>query len=130
DWRRLIRRAGPGRTDVPSELPRPIVTGRHERVHLAALVYRHLCDDVSGGAESIDSEVCAASGHSIRSISDQARAERRRRMLVVVGRRKRKAEPGISDNLFCIAAVDLIAGVACAPTEILPPAPTELALPT
>jgi hypothetical protein len=80
---------------------------------------------MSGSAEPVDTEPGARPGHSKRTISNQACAQKRRRLVVVIAGRQAKAEPGVCDGVLGIPAVDLVPGEPSLTTQILPPHSTE-----
>jgi hypothetical protein len=66
-------------------------------------VHGDLGDDVRGGSEAIDPDSFALTCHPIRAVSDQAGAEQRRGMRIVVAVRQWKAEPGVSDGVLGVS---------------------------
>jgi len=71
------------------------------------------------GAEPVEAEPRRLAGHAIRAIADQSRTQQRRGVYVVVRVRHREAEAGVGDGELGVAAVDLIAGIARLPAEVL-----------
>ena len=63
---------------------RLLVARAREGEHAPPLVERHLGDDVRRGAEAVDAEPLGVAGQPQRAVADQAGAQERRRLDVVV----------------------------------------------
>ncbi len=72
---------------------------------------------------------CASPAHPQRAIADQAGAEQRRHLLVVIAARQREAVALVCDGVLGIAAVDVAAGEAGVRAQVLAPAAAVLAHP-
>ena len=81
-----------------------------ECINRAALPASHLCDDMSGRTETINSEMLAVPGHDQRTPADQARAKQRGERDVVARLPERKAIAGISDEVRGKTAIARVAG--------------------
>jgi hypothetical protein len=110
--RHLVRTAGPHGTEAAGEILRRRVARSGEGENPAALVARHLRQDVRRRAETVDAERFAVARQPQCAVADQASAEQRRRLDIAEGLRDREAIALIGDGQLCIAAVDLIAGEA------------------
>src|SRR5205085_5173972 len=78
--------------------------------------------DVRRGAEAVQAEPLRVARGAQRAVADQAGAEERRRLLVGVALRDRKAEALVGDGVLRVAAVEVVAGEARGVAEVLAPA--------
>src|SRR5438067_6918691 len=63
-----------------------------------------------GGAESVQPEARAVASHSVRAKPDESRARKRRRFGIAVALGQLERESSISDGVFGVPAVDVVAG--------------------
>jgi hypothetical protein len=119
--RRLARAAGPrGAERACERLPGRIALAR-ERIHLLAARDRHLADDVRGGAEAVQPEPvrCRGARQPPRPKADQARAQQRRGVGIVVAVGQGEAETLVGGAVLGESAVAVIAGERRLVTEVL-----------
>ena len=88
---------------------------------LPSLVLRDLGDDVRGGAEAVQSEPLGVARHPQRAVADQARAEQRRGLEILVALGNGEAEPLVRDDALGVAAVQLVPGEAGPVAQVLAP---------
>jgi hypothetical protein len=82
-------------------------------------VYRHLADDVRRRAEAVDPEPLGIAGQAKRPVPDQARAQERRRLEILVPVGQREAEALVGHRHLGVAAVDVVARESGAVAEVL-----------
>ena len=80
---------------------------------------RHLRHDVCSRTKAVDPEALRVARHAQGAVADQPGAHQRRRLDIAIAPIDRKAVALVGDGQFGIAAVDLIAGEACAVAQIL-----------
>ncbi len=80
-----IGAAGPGRTDAPREILPGDIARAGEGKNLAPLLARDLADDVSSGAETINTQPFRVARLHQAAIADQSGAEQRRGVGIGVG---------------------------------------------
>ena len=97
------------------------VAGSGDREDAPSLVARHLGNDVSRRAEAVQAKAHAVTRGVERAISDQSRAQQRRRIDVAVRAVDGKAESRVGDRVLGVSAVDVIAGESRAVAQILAP---------
>ena len=114
-----VESAGPFGAETTREILRHPVARPGECENPAALVAGDLRDDMSGGAETVDSDGAGVAGHAQRAIADQPGAHQRRRLDIAVDRVDRKAIALVGDGQLGITAIDLIPGEPGAVAQIL-----------
>src|SRR6185295_9103743 len=119
--------AGPDGAELECEALRRVVAAAREREHLPPLSARHLREQMRGGAEAVEAEIPAVARGFVRAIADQARAEQRCGVSVVVAVGNSEAVARVRDRVLRVAAVECATGEAGALAEILEP---ELAVAT
>ena len=90
-----------------------------EGVNLASLMVRHLRDDVSRSAESVNAQPFCIAGFDQRAIANQTGAEQRRSAGVGIKLRQRETETLVRQHEFRVAPVQRIAGEAGLLTKVL-----------
>ncbi len=103
-----------------------LVARTGEREDLAPLMHRHLGEQVSCGAEAVETEPQPAAGETERAVADQARAEQRCRGLVGKVLGNREAELRSGGHFLGVSAVTGVAGEDRRVAQILLAAPAEL----
>src|SRR5262249_10502096 len=78
--------------------------------HRSSISARHLREDVSRGAEAVQADRLRIAALGVAAIPDQARAQERRGVRVVVALGNRHAVAFIGDDLVRVAAVQVAAG--------------------
>ena len=111
--------AGPGRTHRAGEVLGGRVAGAGEGEELAALVPGDLGHDVGGGAEAPDAEAAGVAGHAQGAQADQAGAQQRGGLGVVVAVGQGEAVGGVGDGELGVAAVQRVAGEARRVAQVL-----------
>src|SRR4029453_10960863 len=126
--RRFVAPAGPVDAKTPREPLSVSVSRPGEGVDGASLCQRDLRDEMRRGPETVNAERSSLARHRIRTISDQPRAQERRRVQIVVavGQREHEACVGTPDPR--VAAIELIAGKASFSAKILPARLAERAM--
>ena len=117
--RKLIRIAGPERAQFARELLGLAVAGPREGVNLASLMPRHLRDDVSCGAESVNAQPFCVAGLHQRAIASQTGAKQRHSLGIGIKTRQWKTEPFVCQREFRVAPIQRIAGEAGLLTKVL-----------
>ena len=84
------------------------ISGAREGVHRSLLELRNLGDDMRGRAKAVDAERLGVPRHAQRAMSDQPRAQQRRRGRIRVALGQRKAICSLRDCIVGIAAIDLV----------------------
>src|SRR5207244_2390806 len=97
--------------------------------HATALVAGNLGQDVRGCAEAVQAEPLRIAGEPERAVPDQARAEQRRRLDVVVAVRDREAEALVGDRPFRVTPVEVVARELRPVAEVLRARAAVAALP-
>jgi hypothetical protein len=82
-------------------------------------VPRDLDDDVRRGAEAVEAEPLGVAREAEGAVADQAGAEERRRLEIVVLLRKRQAVALVGDDPLRVAAVEVVAREARRLAEVL-----------
>jgi hypothetical protein len=126
--RRSIAVARPGSSELQCELLRTDIARAREGVDLLAMPPCDLRNDVCGGAEAIDAKPLRVPREAPRAIADQTRTQQWRGVCIVDLRRQLEAIAGVCDDVFRIAAIEVIAREARTVAEILLAAQAELAL--
>jgi hypothetical protein len=103
-----------------------LVSGPGEHAGFAALVGRHLDEDVRRRAESMPDR--RASPAARYAVPDETGAQQRRRLRVGVAVRELEHEARVGDGVIGITAIDVISGEARVDAEILAIALAVLAL--
>src|SRR5262249_32259459 len=118
--RDILRASCPRGPELPGKSLHRVVAFPGESKHLAALPARDLCDDMTGGAQAVKSELVAVARDLQRPPANQSRAQqwRRRDIITVFGQREHVAR--IGNNVGGIASVARITSEQRAITEIFP----------
>ncbi len=126
----------PAPTRLPTPRPgfarRPASRSSPSRVNAntrATLEARHLRDDVSRGAEPVQTEALGLPGQAQGAVPDQPCAQQRRHLQVADTRRGARTRSGIGHHPLGIAAIDVPPGEARALAQVLAAASAIAALP-
>src|SRR6266446_4069340 len=100
-----------------------------EDEHIALLMSCQLDDEMRRSSESVETQVFSRTNSSepVRPISNNARAQQRRSMVVVEDIRNGIAELGRHDAVFGVSTVDVISSKTAIDAEVLKPATTVFA---
>src|SRR5437762_12524608 len=117
--RGLVGAAGPVGTALEGEPPARVVAGAREREHGPSLISRDLRDDVRRPAESVQSQPVRVPRGRERPVSDQPRAQERRRLEIRVALRDPEAEALVGERLLGVPSIDVVPGEARAIAQVL-----------
>src|SRR5207302_9717165 len=126
-WRWRCRVARPLGAEASRELLLLRIAGRGEGKDAATLVASDLRDDVRRVAETIKTHALGIARQPERAVADQASAEQRGCMQVVIAVGQRQTKAFVGDAKLGIAAVELIAGEARVDAKVLEAAAAEAA---